>query len=46
MFNLLNAFSQKIQLNAGLTMFVFVFYMVYVLSFFKLYRQEFKMQLT
>jgi len=46
MFNLLNAFTKHLQMNAGLTMFVFVFYMVYVLSFFKLYRQEFKMQLT
>lgn len=45
-FNLLNAFAQKIQMNAGLTIFAFVFYMVYVLSFFKLYRDEFKMQLT
>ncbi len=46
MFNLLNAGAKQIQINPGLTMFVFVFYMVYVLSFFKLYRQEFKMQLT
>jgi len=43
--NVMNAFAKSIQLSEALTMAVFMFYVIYVLSFFKLYRQEFKMQL-
>jgi small neutral amino acid transporter SnatA (MarC family) len=45
-FNLLNIANHRIQMNGGVCIFIFVFYVVYVLSFFRLYRDEFKMQLT
>jgi len=45
MYNLLNFAAKQVQMNAIVVMLIFVLYMVYVLSFFKLYRQEFKMQL-
>ncbi|WP_448703020.1 hypothetical protein ACFGVR_11770 [Mucilaginibacter sp. AW1-3] len=46
MFNVLNMSLKHLPINAPLAMCIFVLYMVYVLSFFKLYRQEFRMQLT
>jgi len=46
MFNLLSFAGHRLQTNAAITVVVFVIYMVYVLSFFKLYQDEFKMQLT
>jgi hypothetical protein len=46
MFNLLSFAGHRLQTNAAVTVVVFVIYMVYVLSFFKLYQDEFKMQLT
>jgi len=45
-FNLLIIENRKLLINGGIAMLVFAIYMVYVLSFFKLYRDEFKMQLT
>lgn len=45
-FNLLNIANHRIQMNAGVCIFIFVFYMVYVLSFFKLYKDEFKMDIA
>lgn len=46
MFNLLNMGINKIVMNAGITLFIFIFYVIYVLSFFKLYMAEFKMNLA
>jgi hypothetical protein len=45
-FNLLNIANHRIQMNAGVCIFIFVFYMVYVLSFFKLYKDEFKIDIA
>jgi hypothetical protein len=45
-FNLLNIANHRIQMNGGVCIFIFVFYMVYVLSFFKLYRDEFKLNIA
>ncbi|MBW4890834.1 hypothetical protein KXQ82_13970 [Mucilaginibacter sp. HMF5004] len=45
-FNLLNIANHRIQMNGGVCIFIFVFYMVYVLSFFKLYRDEFKLNMA
>ena len=46
LFNLLNAENHRILMNGGVTMLFFVFYTIYVLSFFKLYQDEFKMNIA
>jgi hypothetical protein len=45
--NLLNsALHNSTVLNGGLSLFIFMFYIIYVLSFFKLYREEYKMNIA
>jgi hypothetical protein len=46
LFNLTTFIGHRLETNIAATVIVFVCYMVFVLSFFKLYRDEFKMQLT